>query len=847
MEGLDSVAYGPDGQLVVSGQWDGQVRVHDPVTGMELRRIDVGPSHSAWVAFSHDGRRMVCAVGYAIREFPLVDFESGKILKTFEGQGHGSRLAVFSPDGRQILTSHAGLWNYNKSEVVCWDAASGERIQQFCLGTDEPVYCARFSPDGQRILTSHRLWRSDGAHRSSARIWNVADGTLLHTLADPERFLEDAIFSPDGKNVLTSCGEIAVLWDALSGRKLRAFVGHRAKIESIAFSPDGRRVLTGSADRTVGVWETATGSRVGTIPVVVGIVNNVAFSPDGRSAAVGIRRRGAVEVWDLDDVKLGSAGPPIRAFEMRPFQGTREEALAVLRKSNAQIGITADGRIRSMALPQNQTPDEIFACVACFPELEELTINYADVDDFRLQYLAGLSNLKRLVLHDTDISDEGLAILGRLTSLEHLDLSESRLVGWGMAHLNSLDNLTSLDLNRNWWLSGVALEPLDQLKRLERLDLSGNDRIHPAAFRHLARVSSLKSLNVEGTLIDDDAMQAIAKLPRLQTLALSDRTRVTAQGVRNLAGSPVATLSGPDLKEDEIGSLGGLAKLSSFYRLWPAARDSDLPSLVRMKDLADLRVQVTDTPEGAAGGKSLGELHGLETLYIWGDPKSDWTILSHLPRVPRLTQLAFAGVPDEALATMPRLEQLEVLDLSRCNIQRGGLACLGRLPRLRRLLLNPQALNDDDLESLALSKSLEDLCLSGRSASSPDPLPSSEPRTLTERSLEHLAALGMLRQLDLTNLPITDQGLAPLATLRRLEQLRLDETKITDAGLKHLEGMPEMRWLSFSGSTVSREAAERLQRDHMPACHIDDNWCDDGCLALQPLVPSPAKEPQSSQ
>ena len=50
MDGLDSVAYGPAGQLVVSGQWDGQVRVHDPVTGKELRRIDVGPSHYFAVA-----------------------------------------------------------------------------------------------------------------------------------------------------------------------------------------------------------------------------------------------------------------------------------------------------------------------------------------------------------------------------------------------------------------------------------------------------------------------------------------------------------------------------------------------------------------------------------------------------------------------------------------------------------------------------------------------------------------------------------------------------------------------------------------------------------------------------
>ena len=199
MDGLDSVTYGPAGQLVVSGQWDGQVRVHDPVTGKELRRIDVGPSHSAWVAFSPDGRRMVCAVGYAIREFPLVDFESGKILKTFEGQGHGSRLAVFSPDGRQILTSHAGLWNYNKSEVVCWDAASGERIQQFSWGPKSRCIV----PDSAPMANAFSRLNDFGARMAPTaqvrRIWNVADGTLLHTLADPERFLEDAIFSPDGR------------------------------------------------------------------------------------------------------------------------------------------------------------------------------------------------------------------------------------------------------------------------------------------------------------------------------------------------------------------------------------------------------------------------------------------------------------------------------------------------------------------------------------------------------------------------------------------------------------------------------------------------------------------------
>ena len=68
-DGLDSVTYGPQGSLILSGQWSGvptdaeQIRVHDPLTGLEFRRIDAGHCHNVWPAFSPDGRQMVCAVG----------------------------------------------------------------------------------------------------------------------------------------------------------------------------------------------------------------------------------------------------------------------------------------------------------------------------------------------------------------------------------------------------------------------------------------------------------------------------------------------------------------------------------------------------------------------------------------------------------------------------------------------------------------------------------------------------------------------------------------------------------------------------------------------------------------
>jgi WD40 repeat protein len=51
----------------------------------------------------------------------------------------------------------------------------------------------------------------------------------------------------------------------------------------VAFSPDGQRILTGSEDRTVKVWEAATGLEVFSFRGRKTKVLSVAFSPDGET------------------------------------------------------------------------------------------------------------------------------------------------------------------------------------------------------------------------------------------------------------------------------------------------------------------------------------------------------------------------------------------------------------------------------------------------------------------------------------------------------------------------------------------------------------------------------------
>src|SRR5208283_3357480 len=93
--------------------------------------------HTGWVrsaVFSPDGRRVL--TGSDDETARLWEAESGKLLVTFQGHTGGVNSAVFSPDGRRVLTASADktarLWEAESDKLLgFWDTKSGKLLVTF--------------------------------------------------------------------------------------------------------------------------------------------------------------------------------------------------------------------------------------------------------------------------------------------------------------------------------------------------------------------------------------------------------------------------------------------------------------------------------------------------------------------------------------------------------------------------------------------------------------------------------------------------------------------------------------------------------------------------------------------
>ena len=157
-------------------------------------------------------------------------------------------------------------------------------------------------------------------------------------------------------------------------------------------------------------------------------------------------------------------------------------------------------------------------------------------------------------------------------------------------------------------------------------------------------------------------------------------------------------------------------------------------------------------------------LRPLKSQVAGRPPRADTTCLA----------FCYGDIDDATLAALPKLEQLDWLDLTSAPISDRGLRELDRFPALRQLFLTGTATTDECLDEIARIESLEEL--------------------------------------DLSATRVSNAGLAKLARLPNLAVLHLNDTAIDDSAVETLARFPALNEIDLKGTRMTEAGAARLER-----------------------------------
>ena len=146
------------------------------------------------------------------------------------------------------------------------------------------------------------------------------------------------------------------LWDPASGRLLRTLSGFAAMVQALAFSPDGDQLATGLYERgRVQIWGVGSGKELYTTDLPSSIVPQLAFARDAGQGADLLAATGTgLRLWRVSR----GAGSPVAPELIAKVAGRRSGGLALSPDGAWAAFVEYGPRIQDLGCEARAEPDD---------------------------------------------------------------------------------------------------------------------------------------------------------------------------------------------------------------------------------------------------------------------------------------------------------------------------------------------------------------------------------------------------------------------------------------------------------------------------------------------------------
>jgi WD40 repeat protein len=311
---VKSVDWSPDSKHLVSGGYDGRIRLFEVATGKSTVVYRSQTPFINTVEWSPDAQRILAITDQTVELLDIHGKEVAVVVAKPPLQHEAFPVvndqmrAAFSPTGERFAVA-----GWHDGRVMVFDARTG-RVEHVFTDIGNTVSSIAWAPNGRQLAV--------GSWDQTVRLLDVVsrmEATRLE-VAMEGGWVEVAT-SPDGKRLAWHGYETDVWVLDLQSKKQRRIIVEDGA-QSIAWSPDGGRIaVLGSEELHLLDMEAGRGEKA----LAVSRVDQVLWSPDGRYVAV-FGRVGVATIWNVgtgEQKTFGTAGALAFSPDMR-FLGLGE-------------------------------------------------------------------------------------------------------------------------------------------------------------------------------------------------------------------------------------------------------------------------------------------------------------------------------------------------------------------------------------------------------------------------------------------------------------------------------------------------------------------------------------------